>query len=118
MGFGYFVSTKDCTVISQNGKLMRNLPNQYPTPVSQTVALQFALRALKHRGPAPWVAEPNRYHVPVGNLVLQPRVTFPTPHDISLAWAFNLHGAGLPAMAVTVDASTGEMLAFQSPWVE
>jgi hypothetical protein len=117
-GYGYFVSTQDCTVVSQRSMLMGGLPKQYPMPLSEKAALKVILRALEHIGPAPWVAEPRKYHVPVGSLAIQSSVSYPAPGDFVLAWTFKLLYTGLPAISAMVNATTGQLLYLQPPDVE
>jgi hypothetical protein len=116
--FGYSISTKDCTVLSQGGTLMKGLPNQYPTPISRDAALKIVLRASNHEGPAPWLAEPKKYHAPTGGLTLQGSESHPTPRDFALIWRFNLRNSGLPALSAIINASTGKVLWLQPPYVE
>ena len=117
-GFGYFVTTKDGVAYGKNGKYIDGLPNAWPKPMSESAALAFAMRELAINGPPPWVAKPGAYHAPKATLAWTTTRSLSNPQDYVLAWCFNLQGAGLGFLGITLDAVTGKLVMKQPGIIE
>lgn len=109
-GFGYIVLSENGMFRSASGKVMPDLPEVLPTPMTLDAARAALVKALKFPGSPPWLIEPTKYRAPEGTLALTSRSLFPTPDDFVLTWCFDLGGSGLGSRAADIDAETGQLL--------